>query len=112
VPHRCGVQRQEDEAGSHDSLSLRVLADAYQVPSRAVVRMFSALLGAVDSSLGLTPSGATALRRSYEADVGAARIVRSHQHRLFAGVADATRWRRYTMGRHPVRRSVHAVRTI
>jgi hypothetical protein len=36
-------------------------------------------------------SATTALRRAHEADVGAARIVRSHQHCLFAAVADAKR---------------------
>jgi hypothetical protein len=65
--------------------SPRVLAEARQVPPRAVVRMFSATLIAVRIGLGLTaracaasgrtPSGATALRWSHEADVGAARLV-------------------------------------
>jgi len=62
--------------------------------------------------VGGTPSGAAALRWSHEADVGATRIVRSHQHRLFAGVADAPRWRRHAMGRHPARCGVHAARTV
>src|SRR5438067_13117981 len=61
---------------------------------------------------GLTPFRATALRRSHEADVGAARIVRAHEHRLFAGVADAMCRRRHTMGRHPARRGVHATRAV
>ena len=102
----------KDKAGRHDSLSPRLLADTRQMLPRAVVRMFSAVLGAVRSGLGLTPSRATALRRSHEADVGAARIVRSHEHRLFAGVADTPRWRRHAMGRHPARRGVHATRAV
>src|SRR2546430_17406562 len=59
-----------------------------------------------------TPSKATALRRSHEADVGATRIVRVHEHCLLAGVADATRWRRHAMICHPARRGVHAARAV
>src|SRR5215467_8461411 len=59
-----------------------------------------------------TPSGATVLRRSHEADVDAAGIVGGHEYRLFTGVADATRWRRYAMIRHPACRGVHAARAV
>src|SRR4029453_9733866 len=61
----------------------------------------------------LVPSPrATALRRSHEANVGAACLVRSHEHRLFASVADTTRRWWHTMVCHPARRGVHAARTV